>query len=190
MVLIVWGHLHVWNKHLACCLQQMSSNNFTKGRKCRVSTQQKKRKEKKTTKTLQSSWYLKTGHKESSHILSITAVLDNCKETSKGDMRAKVIWGFFIEMMVLDEQPFTNSADKGFCWLIYNLEPQFGFVRNFSDLCLPANVITTHTHACTYQWKSGHNLYNLFVDIWCLPCFIMIKYAMHNFILQQLLVHI
>ena len=55
-----------------------------------------------------------------------------------------------MEMMALDDQPFTLVEDRGFSRLINHLEPWFTLQsrRYFSDVCLPAkyNAIAKCIH--------------------------------------------
>lgn len=80
-------------------------------------------------------------------LVPIAAAFEKCKRFSRDDPRAKAICDFIIEMMALDDQPFTIVEDTGFCRLVNHLEPRFVLPsrRYFSDVCLPAkyDVIAT-----------------------------------------------
>lgn len=65
-----------------------------------------------------------------------------------------------MEMMALDDQPFTIVEDTAFCWLVNYLEPRFVLPSRhyFSDVCLPAmtqvmcDVGSVNLLGLTVQW--------------------------------------
>lgn len=80
--------------------------------------------------------------------------------------RAKAICDFIMEMMALDDQPFTIVEDACFCQLVNHLEPGFVFLsrRYFSDVCLPAkyDMIATLLHTLT----DGKKDISFTTDLW------------------------
>ena len=83
---------------------------------------------------------LKPATKKPPGLRHIDEAFEKSKKFAKDDPRAKAIEDLIMDMMALDDQPFTLVEDRGFSRLINHLEPRFTLPsrRYFSDVCLPA----------------------------------------------------
>ena len=83
---------------------------------------------------------LKPAAKKPPGLTHIGEAFKKSKKFAKDDPRAKAIEDLIMDMMALDDQPFTLVEDRGFSRLINHLEPRFTLPsrRYFSDVCLPA----------------------------------------------------
>lgn len=81
---------------------------------------------------------------------TIQQVLDKTKKFAKDSAKARSITDKVMEMIALDDQPFSVVEDRGFRRLIEHIEPRYSLPsrRYFSDVSLPAlhEVVATHIH--------------------------------------------
>ena len=70
----------------------------------------------------------------------IQQVLDETKKFAKDSSKARLITNKVMEMIALDDQPFSIVEDRGFRRLIEHIEPRYSMPsrRYFSDVSLPA----------------------------------------------------
>jgi len=70
----------------------------------------------------------------------IQHVLDKTKKFAKDSAKARLITNKVMEMIALDDQPFSIVEDRGFRRLIEHIEPRYSMPsrRYFSDVSLPA----------------------------------------------------
>ncbi|XP_034542641.1 zinc finger BED domain-containing protein 4-like [Notolabrus celidotus] len=80
----------------------------------------------------------------------IQQVLDQTKKFAKDSAKARSITNKVMEMIALDDQPFSIVEDRGFRRLMEHIEPRYSLPsrRYFSDVSLPAlhEVVATHIH--------------------------------------------
>ncbi len=80
----------------------------------------------------------------------IQQVLYQTKKFAKDSAKARSITNKVMEMIALDEHPFSIVEDQGFRRLIEHIEPRYSLPsrRYFSDVSLPAlhEVVATHIH--------------------------------------------
>lgn len=80
----------------------------------------------------------------------IQQVLDKTKKFAKDSAKARSITDKVMEMIALDDQPFSIVEDRGFRRLIEHIEPHYSLPswHYFSDVSLPAlyEVVATHIH--------------------------------------------
>ncbi|XP_060794595.1 zinc finger BED domain-containing protein 4-like [Neoarius graeffei] len=80
----------------------------------------------------------------------IQQVLEQSKEFAKDSAKAKSVTNKVMEMIALDDQPFSIVEDRGFRRLIEHIESHYSLPsrRYFSDVSLPAlhEVVATHIH--------------------------------------------
>lgn len=82
----------------------------------------------------------KPAAKKSPGLTPIGEAFEKSKKFTRDDTRAKAIGDLIMDMMALDDQPFTLVEDRGFTRLVNHLEPRFTMPsrRYFADVCLPA----------------------------------------------------
>lgn len=97
----------------------------------------------------------------------VDQAFEKCKKFARDDSRAKAISDFIIEMMALDDQPFSMVEDTGFCRLLYHLEPRFEIPshRYFPNICLPAKYDIIATTIRTLIDNDVHDI-SFTTDIW------------------------
>ena len=97
----------------------------------------------------------------------IQQALDKTKKFAKDSAKAKSITNKVMEMIALDNQPFSIVEDRGFRQLIEHIEPRYSLPsrRYFSDVSLPAlyEVVATHIHK---MLDSSVNDISFTTDIW------------------------
>lgn len=72
--------------------------------------------------------------------VSINEAFEKTKKWNKNDPRAQAISNLIMEMMALDNQPFSIVKDVGFVRVINHLEPRYTIPgrKHFSETRLPA----------------------------------------------------
>lgn len=97
----------------------------------------------------------------------IQQALDKTKKFAKDSAKAKSITSKVMEMIALDDQPFSIVEDRGFRQLMEHIEPRYSLPsrRHFSDVSLPAlqDVVATHIHKLL---DSNVNDISFTTDIW------------------------
>ena len=97
----------------------------------------------------------------------IQQAFDQSKKFAKDSAKAKSITNKVMEMMALDDQPFSLVEDRGFRQLIEHIEPRYSLPsrRYFSDVSLPAlyEVVATNIHNLL---DSSVNDISFTTDIW------------------------
>ncbi len=97
----------------------------------------------------------------------VQQTLDNTKKFDKDSAKAKAINCKVMEMIAIDDQPFSIVEDFGFRRLIEFIEPRYSLPsrRHFADVSLPAlyNEVAAHI-----QMLLGKNVTDISftTDIW------------------------
>lgn len=110
----------------------------------------------------------KPAAKKSPGLTPIGEAFEKSKKFTRDDTRAKAIGNLIMDMMALDDQPFTLVEDRGFTRLVNHLEPRFTMPsrRYFADVCLPAKYEAIAKCIHTLIDDNNNNDISFTMDIW------------------------
>ena len=98
--------------------------------------------------------------------LSVEATLEKVKPFSRDSQKARGLNNYVMEMIALDDQPFSVVGDRGFRRLVGKLEPRYVLPsrRYFSDVALPELNCRVSAHLKVVLAANSHISFT--TDIW------------------------